>query len=335
MHLDAFSLQSDNAGNMTDSKDKTKAQKGGSSQRYESHFKGYQGLELFLQSWQNSKDTPPSRGTLVITHGMGEHSECYHHTAEALVAMGWTVVSWDLRGHGRSEGKRGYIADFGQYALDLGFFLRHLKNADKLAGPFALIGHSMGGLITLRHLLNELNEGMSSPTPHAVTLSSPLLGVALAVPVVKDLAAKFLYRVIPSITLFNEIKYEDLTRDPVFLKSYASDTLRHDKISPGIYLGMLENMALVKEQASRIQLPMLVQAAGEDKVVSLQAIREFFPILGSKEKSLIVYEGSYHEIFNDLDRSQVYKDLDVFLTQQVAQQVTQQTTQNLSKPLKG
>jgi len=332
MQLDASCLQSDNADEMTESKDATsKDQKGSSSQRYEGHCKGFQGLELFLQSWQNSGDKPSSRGTLVITHGMGEHSECYHHTAEALVAMGWSVFSWDLRGHGRSEGKRGYIADFNHYAIDLGFFLRHLKNSGKLSGPFALIGHSMGGLITLRHLLNELmnkvlnepnpNDGVTSPTPQAVTLSSPLLGVALAVPVIKDLAAKFLYRVLPSITLFNEIKYEDLTRDALFLKGYAADTLRHDKISPGIYLGMLENMAMVKEQAPRLQFPILVQAAGDDKIVSLSAIKEFFPLLGSKEKKLIVYEGNHHEIFNDLDRKQVYKDLDSFLTPLLSQTV--------------
>ncbi len=324
MQLDAFSLQSDNAVDMPKKETKNeKNQKGGSSQRFEGHFKGFQGLELYLQSWQSSATPDPTkgkstpRGTLVITHGMGEHSDCYHHTAEALVSMGWNVFSWDLRGHGRSEGKRGFIADFNHYALDLDFFLRHLKNTGKLDGPFALIGHSMGGLITLRHLLNEIKsesaDGGKSPSPQVVTLSSPLLSVALAVPVIKDLAAKFLYKVIPSITLFNEIKYEDLTRDPQFLKGYATDTLRHDKISPGVYLGMLENMAMVKEQSALLQLPILVQAAGEDKIVSLPAIKEFFPLIGAKEKKLIVYEGNHHEIFNDLDRMQVYKDLDAFV----------------------
>jgi alpha-beta hydrolase superfamily lysophospholipase len=168
----------------------------------------------------------------------------------------------------------------------------------------------MGGLVTLRHLIDE---EAGTPAPSALALSSPLLGVALAVPAVKDLAARILNRLAPSVTLFNEIHYEYLTRDAEMLKAYEHDSLRHDKISSGIYLGMMENMELVKQNAGRLRLPTLVQAAGAEKIVSLPAIREFFPKIGSPNKKLIVYEGSYHEIFNDLDRERVFKDLDAFL----------------------
>lgn len=273
--------------------------------RREGYFKGQGGEELFFQTWTS----PASRATLVITHGISEHSESYNKTAEHLLALGWNICAWDLRGHGRSAGKRGFVEDFALYARDLEIFLRFLKESGRLQQPYALVGHSMGGLITLRHIIDQ------GPKLEAqgVALSSPLLGVSLEVPILKDLAARVLNKIMPSITLHNEIRYEDLTRDPEFLKGYSSDVLRHDKISPALYFGMFQNMDYVKARARDLHVPLLIQAAGKEKVVSLPAIREFFPMVGSAHKKLLVYEDSYHEIYNDLDREVVFKDLHQFL----------------------
>jgi alpha-beta hydrolase superfamily lysophospholipase len=262
--------------------------------------------EIFYQSWSGKNP----RATLVVTHGISEHSESYAKTAEVLVPMGWDIIAWDLRGHGRSGGKRGYVAHFSEYTQDLKNLLSHLKQNRRLQSPFALLGHSMGGLVTLDYLAQPAE---ASILPKALLLSSPLLGVAITVPPLKDMAARILAKVAPTITLFNEIRYQDLTRDPEFLKSYPIDSLRHEKISPTLYLGMFDTIEKIKSMGDRITLPCLVQAAGQEKIVSLPAIKDFFPKLASKTKKLIVYENSYHEIFNDLDRAQVFNDLNAFL----------------------
>jgi alpha-beta hydrolase superfamily lysophospholipase len=279
----------------------------------EGHFKNrLQGstleAELFYQSWTQ----PNAFATLVVTHGIGEHSENYAKAAESLNDLGWNVIAWDLRGHGRSDGKRGHVDRFTDFADDLSAFLSHLHRASLLTKPFALIGHSMGGLVVLDHLIRAKAE---VPTPMAAALSSPLLGVALKVPPAKDFAARVMNKVWPSITLFNEINHADLTRDVEHRLTYAKDPLRHEKISPALYLGMFETMAAVKATGDQITLPVLIQAAGQERIVSLPAIEEFFPTLGSKSKKLLVYKDSYHEIFNDLDRDQVFKDLNEFLLQ--------------------
>ena len=282
--------------------------------RREGHFPGHHGLELFYQTWGPAS---ANAKTLVITHGLAEHSECYGHTAEALVELGWFVVAWDLRGHGRSEGKRGYVDRFRSYSLDLACLLRYLNekspNTSPLSAKFALIGHSMGGLITLQHIL-ESGQSVSLPQPQAISLSSPQIGIALEVPAVKDFAARVLYRLAPKVTLSNEISYDDLTRDKELLKTYETDPLRQDKISPGVYLGMLDTIKYVQANASRFKLPILVQAAGDERIVSLPAIKDLVPKLGSADKKSIVYEGSRHEIFNDLDRKKVIADLNTFLS---------------------
>ena len=279
-----------------------------SLKRVEGHFLS-RSTELFYQRWIN----PTARATLVLTHGLGEHSESYVKSAESIAKLGYSIIAWDLRGHGRSSGKRGHVDHFSDYTTDLSQLLLHLQKNGQLDQPFALLAHSMGGLITLKYLIEESRDGASDdPRPKACVLSSPLLGVALKVPVIKSLAADVLFKIWPSMTLANEIQYTDLTRDPEWLKTYPKDSLRHDKISPALYHGMNDAMADVLARADQVKLPIAILAAGDDKIVNVEVTKQVFEKLGSSQKMMKVYEGNYHEIFNDLDRETVFRDLDQF-----------------------
>src|ERR1700712_660798 len=97
-------------------------------QRFEGHFSGFDDTELFFQTWSKEE---PAQGTIIISHGLAEHSECYHPLAKVLAENGWYVIGWDLRGHGRSEGKRGYVKDFGEYQKDLEVFIRLTRKDPK------------------------------------------------------------------------------------------------------------------------------------------------------------------------------------------------------------
>ncbi len=273
--------------------------------RTEGGFTGHDGAELFYQTWMASE----ARGTLVLTHGISEHSESYDRFfAKHMAQRGFNVIGWDLRGHGRSHGKRGYVDAFRSYSDDLRAFLGFLEKEGKLSLPYCLVGHSMGGLITLKHLVDHGPGGAAG-----LCLSAPLLGLALAVPPLKDAAARMLLRLAPTVTLRNEFRYEDLSRDPGMLDAYKRDPLRHEKISPTLYFGILETIALVKTQGAKIRLPTLMQLAGREKVVSTPEAKAFFETIGSTSKRLIVYEESVHEIFNDLDRERVFADFEAFL----------------------
>jgi alpha-beta hydrolase superfamily lysophospholipase len=275
-------------------------------QRFEGHFTGRDETDIFFQTW--SKDEP-AHGTILITHGLAEHSECYHPLAKTLAENDWYVMGLDLRGHGRSEGKRGYVADFHDYVHDLADFVRVAKRQAKAPkSPFVMFGHSMGGLITLLYLLES-----GQPTPDAVVLSSPCLGLAIQVPPLKEKVAQFAEKWFPKITLSNEIKMEDLSRDPKMVESYPRDNLRQDKVSPALFMGMQRAFPYVFANADKINVPTLVQIAGDDRLVSAEKTREFFPHLPNKKNQIIVYPDSYHEIYNDLDRDNVIADLKKFL----------------------
>lgn len=263
--------------------------------------------DLFYQSWTSSRP----RATLVLTHGIAEHSEAYHDAALDLVPRGWDIYAFDLRGHGRSEGRRGYIDDFGRYARDLDRFVRHLKSHPLKDSKFPLVmfGHSMGGLITLRYLVEQ---GEAAPAT-ALVLSSPALGISMPVPPLKEFAASALMRFLPQITLPNDIRHDHLTHIEERWKKYPTDVLRHDKISPALYFGMLDSFEKVNAGAARLKLPTLVVAAGDERIVSRPAIEAFFPKIGADKKKLIIYENSFHEVLNDRERLRVIDDIDAFL----------------------
>lgn len=272
-------------------------------QRFEGHFEGHDQTELFFQTW-----VPENiRGVLIITHGLAEHSECYHPLAKALCDDGWLVYAWDMRGHGRSEGKRGYAPHISSFVADLEIFAQFVKQKH---GDVNLVffGHSLGGLVTLRYL-----EGSNAVEYAALALSSPATGLSIKVPKIKESIAHLAMKWLPTLTMYNEVRYEDLTRDEEMVRSYRADTLRHDKISPGIFLGMVESFPLVLENADRIKCPVFMQLAGDDRMVSTEASRTLFDRLPNKKSQLIVYPESLHEVFNDLDREQVLADLKKFL----------------------
>lgn len=274
-------------------------------ERLEGTFFSFDGLEIFYQLWQ----AVGAHSNIIITHGLAEHSECYNELAEELVKDGINVFAWDLRGHGRSEGKRGVVNQFTDYVDDLEFFINHLKENDfNDVRNFSLLGHSLGGLITLRTLVEKGHLGAES-----AVLSSPALGIKMEVPAIKKKSAYLLANIAPKFTMRAEIIYKNLHTDAEKLKSYKADPLRHDKISARLFLGMLDSMKIVKDKCHEIYLPILFQLSGKDKVVDTDTSEVLFKYIGSKNKKIYIYPESLHEIYNDFEKDRVIEDLKLFL----------------------
>jgi len=274
------------------------------SKRHEGHFKGSDQNELFYQTW--TPDNP--RGVVVITHGLAEHSECYHPLAKVLSEDGWQVFAWDMRGHGRSEGKRGFVMGLANFIDDMDRFLDQvMKQSGVKPAHLVMFGHSLGGLTTIRYL-------QTHQRPYAaLALSSPGLGLSIAVPKFKEMLANVAIKWMPTLTLHNEIKYTDLTHDEQMIKSYQTDNLRHDKISPGLFLSMVENFKEAAAAVESIRQPVLMQLCGDDRLVSTAAAREFFEHLPNKKSQLEIYPESFHEIYNDFERDKAIADLKKFI----------------------
>lgn len=281
--------------------------------RHEGFLKGHGGITLFFQTWEKAA----AEGTVIISHGQGEHSECYHRLVNAFARDRWNFWAWDMRGHGRSEGRRGYVANFEDYVLDYQLFLKHALDDPRLKGkPVVLLAHSMGGLVQLKTLIEKPQLPVS-----AQVCSAPEVGLSLQPPAWKETAARFANTLLPQITLWNEITNDMLTRDPDVVREFEQDVLRHARISPGAYLGMLDAFTFVRGRAAEIRVPTLFQLPEQDPVVSTPEARQVFDKLGSERKELKVYGGgARHEMYNDLHRNEVYADLKAFLDSVLATQ---------------
>lgn len=279
------------------------------SEQFESVFYSYQNVEIFYHIWK----CPSPIATLLVSHGLAEHSECYKEFAEDLNKQKINVIVYDLRGHGRSEGKRGVVEDFEYLCKDLVGFTEYCQENYKEELPFFLVGHSLGGLITVKTLLTHNIEGIDG-----VLLSSPCLGLKLEIPTWKENLARMGAKWTPAMTMWNELKYEDLVRDVERARSYEADPLRHDKISPRLFMGMIESIDFVEEHEDEFSLPLLIQIAGNDNVCNPAAGIRFYENCKSRTKKIHIYEDSLHEVYNDLDREDALRDLANFVRSQIA-----------------
>ena len=273
--------------------------------RSEGFFKGYQDVKLFFQVWKN----PQAQGTIIFTHGHGEHSESYSRLTRAFENDAWTFYGWDIRGHGRSEGRRGYASDFEDYCQDFKLFLDMVLQDEKVQkGPVVLLSHSMGGLISIKTILRNPDIKFDG-----FVASAPFLGLALGVPAWKSSGSNLLNKFLPEITMGTGIENFMLTSDPDVIREYEQDSLRHTRMSPGVFVGIQKAWEFVRPRANEIKKPFLLLIPEQDPVCSTPDGKLFFNNILSTRKEIFIYPNAKHELFNDVMRTTVFSDLKKFL----------------------
>lgn len=240
------------------------------------------------------------RAVVCIAHGLGEHGGRYEHVASDLTAAGYAVLAPDHRGHGRSGGLRGHVDGFDTFATDLCGFIaaQQAKLGQDL--PLFLLGHSMGGLITIRTL-----QTSGTPAFAGAVISNPLLGVAVKVPAVKAAAGRFLSKFLPKVRLDNEIDSSDLCRDPTVVAAYNADPLVHSKVSTRWYTSMLSALESANAQPDAITVPTLWLLSGGDQMCDTSVTRAFVASLPEGPVSTLNFPAAFHEAHNGPDKQEL------------------------------
>jgi len=268
----------------------------------EASFDGAGGVRIFYQRWiPEACDR-----VMVIAHGLGEHSGRYGNVVEYFTPRGFAVYALDHRGHGRSGGKKGHIGSFDEYLDDLDRLVR-IAASDEEGKPLFLVGHSLGGLIALSYALTrpERLDGL--------IVSSSALKLAVDVPAWKAVLGKFFSRFIPTFTMGNELNPDDVSRDAAVVAAYKADPLVHDRVSARFFQEFVGAMERAHRDAHKLALPSLVLQAGADRLVDPDGSRAFYAKITHKDKALKVYEGLYHEIYNEAERGEVFADMEQWL----------------------
>ncbi|AAB89497.1 MULTISPECIES: alpha/beta hydrolase [Archaeoglobus] len=251
------------------------------------------GLTLYTRRW----DVESPRAVICLVHGLGEHSGRYEHVARFFNENGISFAAFDLRGHGRSEGKRGH-AEYQQLMDDITLFLQSLD----YDCPKILYGHSMGGNLALNYILRY------DPDIAGGIISAPFLALPKELPKHLFFILKLLNVVAPSIQLSNGIDPNLISRDREVVEAYVSDPLVHDKISPRFILQSLEAGKWALENADRLRKPILLIHGTADQITSYRASQEFAKRAGELCK-FVSYEGFYHEPHNEPEKERVLADM--------------------------
>ena len=248
----------------------------------------------------------PAHSSIVFMHGLGEHCGRYAHLADYFCTRGFAVRTYDLRGHGKSSGKRGDIPHQDSLLDDA----QQVMHGWQASCPTSvtrqlLLGHSMGGLFAAKFALSKMCD------LHGLILSAPALAIYMNF--VERSLLKVLSSVAPSLTLSNGLKTQYLSHDPKVVASYLTDTLVHDRISARLLNSMLTTMHDVFTHASSLDLPTLLLVAGQDKLVDSTGSLRFAQSGPENHLRLCTYENLYHEIFNELDTKAVFDDVGIWL----------------------
>ncbi len=264
------------------------------------------GLQLATQHWPLPAGST-ARGVVLIVHGLGEHAGRYAHVAAFLNRLGWAVVGYDHRGHGRSPGRRGALA----HPDDLLHDLAAVIDATRAAYPGArllLLGHSMGGAVAGRFVaaLAQPREQASWSRPvDGLVLSSPALSLFMS-PLQRLLLAT-VGQLAPSVPVKNGLKPEWVCNNPDTVQAYLADPLVHDRVTGRLTLFLLRAGQTVRERAPHWTVPTLITWGGADRCVRPQGSVAFATSAPRTMVSSQPHPTLSHEVFNEREQGEVLR----------------------------
>ena len=274
----------------------------------EGFFKGVRDANIYFQSW--SPEGEP-RAILLIIHGLAEHSGRYMNLVNHFVPLGYGVYGIDHLGHGRSDGTRVFVERFEDYTNTLKVYFDMIRRWQPRK-PVFLVGHSMGGLISAVYLLDhqaELTGAVLSGA--AVKVPSNITPVILYV-------GKVLSALMPKFGLLG-LDADGICRDPAVVQAYVSDPLVYTgKTTARLAAEMLKAIQYVSAEATRITLPIMMVQGSADRLVDPAGSQMLYEAVSSADKEIRIYDGFYHEVFNEPEHDKVLHDIEIWLEAHLA-----------------
>lgn len=254
--------------------------------------------ELFAQCWHAGERM---RAGILLVHGLGEHSSRYDEWSRNFARKGYSVLSFDLRGHGKTTGKPADTYNYSTIRNDISLLITKGRELFRNK-PIFLYGHSLGGNLAAHYSI------IRPATFDGLILTSPWLELSTPPPIHKFIMANILSQIAPWVKSPNGLRPEDISREIWEVHKYKKDPLIHDKISAGLFMKAYKNGLLIKRSIYKINVPLLIIHGSGDNITSFKASKEF--VLNSgKKTTFVAIEGGYHELHNDNEKETVFNTI--------------------------
>jgi acylglycerol lipase len=271
----------------------------------EYRWKSYDGLELYGQVW--TTEAKP-KAVIILIHNHGEHSGIYKDFARNLTDNNYSVVGMDFRGHGRSEGKRGYASSYRKLIKDLQTLIDSSESLFP-GYPRILIGEGLGGNIAIYYLSTHITN------ISCLIVVSPWLVLEHRFPKSKMFAGNIIRHILPTCMLETGFTAEDKRRGQDAIRKYMNDPLMHDKVSIRLFYEIIFAGQRSSRSIYKINMPVLVMHGTGDIVASFKASKNF--VLNASKKTIFQeWPDYYHDLLTDEGSDKVFRYITDWLDSQ-------------------
>ncbi len=290
-------------------------------QLVESTVRSFDGTEIWVRRYIPAPDREVGNRTLVIVHGLSEHSQRYDHVARELASLNWNVLIADLRGHGKSGGPRTHVDDFQEYLGDLEILFDAFQLQPQTT---AVLGHSTGALIAIRFLQEHPDRAVMA------VLLSPLLGVNVEIHPLTIMLGRCLSVVLPRTRFRSRVDPADTTRNLQMIEARQNDPMVHGSVTARWYFRMLNAISLAWQKADQLSLPIILLQGKCDRIVDPDVVQPWLEQVSSEDKTLVMLPEHYHELHHEPDWQQTIHNIAEWLEFRLSETTQQTFTTNLA-----
>lgn len=261
----------------------------------EYEWKAADGLKIYAQAWE--PETAP-KAVVCLVHGLGEHGGRYTYVAETLNQGGYAVLASDLRGHGKTEGKRGHAPSFDAFMDDMAILLKNAAQCYS-GSPCFLWGHSLGGVLVANYALRR------KPQLEGVVITSAgFLRTSISNQKTKIQFAKIAGKIIPEMSMPTGLDANKISRDPEVVERYVNDPLVHGVATLAMAKYTIDAIPWACAHASEWTLPVLIMHGDGDAIAFVSGSEEFANLI-KQDCTLKIWPGLWHETHNEPEKEQV------------------------------
>ena len=249
---------------------------------------------IFLRSWPSNNDPTYN---IIIIHGLGEHSGRYKKFANFFMKKNIGVFSFDLIGHGKSDGLKGHISNIKDFTDSIEDVLIEVRRR-YINTPIILFGHSLGGCLALNYLIERKSKEIS-----LAIISSAWIETKIQIPKYLLIIQRVMHTLFPKVRLSNRLDTKDLSKDIKIVDKYKNDPLVHDRISLNLLSEINKTIKKIKNKDYNIEIPVLIIHGKKDKIISYKGSELIHKKI--KNSKLKLYDNVYHEPHNDNERKEI------------------------------